>query len=345
MQVLLKFGIKIATETKLDSLLELIAEETRLILEADRCTVYLHDRKTDELWSMVAHGIGSGKIRFPSNKGLAGEVFTSRQTLNIPNAYKDHRFNPSFDQKTGYKTKTILAMPMLDSQNKELLGVFQVLNKSKGRLFDKIDEDLLTILGGHAAGAIENAQLYENLRNAQIETVFRLALAAEYRDQEDTAAHLKRMSTYTALIAEGLGYSPDYVETLRLAAPMHDVGKVATPDSILLKPGKLTEGEMARIEHRLFYWIEKIKLSGNSQKIQEIKNFLEVIRQANNPSSTQMNQEIVDQLLHIATQKYTDIDNHEKPLLKDDELKKLTIRRGNLTIEEPWKRKENSNRI
>ncbi len=101
---------------------------------------------------------------------------------------------------------------------------------------------LLEALAAQAAGAVANARLAARLREAQFETVFRLSVAAEYRDP-DTARHIQRMSRYSAVIAKHLGLPADEVELTRFASPMHDVGKLGIPDAILMKTGPLTEDE------------------------------------------------------------------------------------------------------
>ena len=334
LELLLAFDLKIASETNPDRLLQLLADETRQILQAERCTVFLYDRHHEELWSKVAHGLDVSTIRFPKDQGLAGHVFTTRQTVNIRDAYADARFSRQFDRQTGYKTKTVLAMPMLDSRHKDVLGVFEVLNKKAGR-FETTDKNLLTVLADHAAVAVENAQLYKDLTQAQMETVFCVALMAEHRDLKDIAAHLRRISVYCGLIAEALGWAREDVETLKIVAPLHDVGKVATPDAILLKTGKLTEMELGSVEYRLAWWRETLKLSRAPEaRVKEVNQFLEDVRRANRPSSTQMSQDLVERVHMIAAQRFIDRDGEEKPALTAEEVKKLTIKRGNLTEEE-----------
>ncbi len=105
-------------------------------------------------------------------------------------------------------------------------------------------EPLVRSLAAQAGSAITNAQLTAKLREAQFETVFRLSVAAEFRDTE-TAAHIQRMSRYTEIIARNLGLEARDVELARFASPMHDVGKLGVPDSILLKPGRLSDDETA----------------------------------------------------------------------------------------------------
>src|SRR5262245_27548194 len=85
------------------------------------------------------------------------------------------------------------------------------------------------------------------MKRAHLDTTTRLAVAAEYKDV-DTAAHIERMSRYSALIAKSMKNDSEYVEMMRLASPMHDVGKIGIPDAILLKPGKLTEPEFEHMK-------------------------------------------------------------------------------------------------
>lgn len=245
--LLATFGYQISHETRLRPLLELIAEKVKQILNAERCSVFLYDKIKNELWSQVAHGLEE-ELRIPANLGIIGYVAQTQTTINVKETATDQRFDPSTDIKTGYKTKTILAMP-LRSQESELLGVFEVLNKKHG-VFDQEDEGLLQLLGIFASSAIENAQLYEKVRKSHLETIMRLALAIEARDQVDLAGHIKRMSKYAALIAQALGMDADEVEAIEYASPLHDIGKIAIPDRVLLKLGKLTEDEILEMrEH------------------------------------------------------------------------------------------------
>ena len=130
---LVKISRSITALTDIDELLKVVAEETKNAIQADRCTVFLWDKDTDELWSKVALGLDSSQeIRFPADKGLAGYVVKTGESLNIADAYNDPRFNPEVDSKTGYKTKTILCMPIMNN-NREIIGAFQVINKIAGK--------------------------------------------------------------------------------------------------------------------------------------------------------------------------------------------------------------------
>ena len=124
---LLRIGQTVAAETDISTLLKIIAEETKAAIQADRCSVFLFDKDKNELWSKVALGMDSQEIRFPADKGLAGHVVQTGEKINIKNAYIDKRFNKEIDLQTGYKTTTILCMP-IKNLNQEIIGAFQVLN-------------------------------------------------------------------------------------------------------------------------------------------------------------------------------------------------------------------------
>jgi HD-GYP domain-containing protein (c-di-GMP phosphodiesterase class II) len=241
----------VAAETHLDSLLTIIAEEVRNILSADRCSVFLVDSHKGELWTRVALGMEEKILRIPLGQGIAGFVAKTGSAVNIRDAYKDTRFAQDLDRITRYQTRTVLDVPLRGRDGKSL-GVFEVLNKSKGA-FTEEDEGLLRILATMAGTFIENATLYEDLRRSHLETIYRMALVAEYRDQEDTGRHLHRMSRFSGILALGMGFSFADAEDIRYAAPLHDIGKVAIPDAILRKPSKLTPEEFEEMKKHTVY--------------------------------------------------------------------------------------------
>ena len=110
---LLNLTKNLSAETNIEKLLFNIIDEVRKILNSDRCTIFLYDEIEDELWSKIAIGLDE-EIRFPADKGIAGHVWKTGDIVNIPDAYKDTRFNPDVDKKTGYKTRSILTMPLLN---------------------------------------------------------------------------------------------------------------------------------------------------------------------------------------------------------------------------------------
>ncbi len=150
------------TETgDLDALLGLIMTKVTELMEADRSTLYLVTEDGRTLWSKVSQGGERVEIRLPVGEGIAGWVGQTREIVNIPDAYADQRFYPAVDVKSGYRTRSILAVPMLGALG-GLVGVLQVLNKQGGP-FTSSDEELLLALGAQAAIAIENARLYHSL--------------------------------------------------------------------------------------------------------------------------------------------------------------------------------------
>ncbi|MCX5805238.1 MAG: GAF domain-containing protein [Proteobacteria bacterium] len=160
---LLDITSAISSELHLQPLLIKIMETTTDILNADRSTLFLHDGKTNELWSQVAQGLEMKEIRFPSHLGIAGSVFTTGKTINIPDAYADPRFNKEVDKKTGYTTRSVLCMPV-NNKAGETLGVVQVLNKKTGP-FTRTDENRLRAFSAQASISIENAKLFDDVLN------------------------------------------------------------------------------------------------------------------------------------------------------------------------------------
>lgn len=158
----------------LGAVLALILDVATRSIAADRGTVYLVDQREDELWSLVAQGDGMVEIRLPLGKGLAGYVARTGETVNITDAYSDTRFNPDIDHKSGYTTQTVLCMPMRNREGK-IVGVFQLLNKRAGH-FGPEDESFIDALSVHAAIAIENARIaQEMVHNERMSAVGRMA--------------------------------------------------------------------------------------------------------------------------------------------------------------------------
>lgn len=274
---LVKIGRSITAVTDINVLLKVIAEETKIAIQADRCTVFMYDKEKNELWSKVALGMDSQEIRFPADRGLAGYVVKTGEPLNIPDAYNDSRFNPDIDKETGYRTKTILCMP-IKNNNQEIIGAFQVLNKLNG-VFTKGDEDLLAAIGGSASIALENAQLFEQQKELYKEQkelfesfIDTLATSIDARDKI-TAGHSSRVKLYSMLIVDELGCDGKFKELVEKAAILHDIGKIGIRDSVLQKEGKLTDDEYKHIQEHVRIThdiLEKIHMSQDFKTITEI---------------------------------------------------------------------------
>ena len=162
---LLEVTSVIASELQLDTLLAKVISATTEMLQADRSTLFMHDPASDELWSRVAEGLEVKEIRFPAAAGIAGTCFSSGEVINIPDAYQDARFNPTVDKETGYRTRSVLCMPVANKEGRKL-AVIQVLNKVGGP-FGVVDERRLKAFSAQLAIALENAQLFEDVLNAR----------------------------------------------------------------------------------------------------------------------------------------------------------------------------------
>jgi adenylate cyclase len=154
---------QISSELELSSLLKRIVSTITTMLDAERSSLFINDEKTNELYTEVGEGLGKNVIRFPNHMGIAGNVFTSGEILNIPHCYADLRFNPAFDKQTGYFTRSMLCAPVTNKDGK-IIGVSQVLNK-RGGSFTSEDEARLVAFTSQISIGIENAALFDNVQN------------------------------------------------------------------------------------------------------------------------------------------------------------------------------------
>ena len=174
MAILLDVTTALSQTLDLETLINKIIEKVTEILHTERSSLFLLDHEKDELWSRVAEGAEVSEIRFPSSTGLAGYVASTGEVLNIEDAYKDPRFNPSIDQITGYRTKSVICAPVINRKGK-IIGITQAVNKKEG-VFDKEDEDLLLALSSQIAVAIENAWLFkQNLEKQRMQEELAIA--------------------------------------------------------------------------------------------------------------------------------------------------------------------------
>ena len=151
----------LSSELDLSQLLDKIIPTITRMLNSDRSTLFINDKKTNELFTMIGQGLGKVELRFPNHLGIAGTVFTTGDTINIPHAYADLRFNPSVDKQTGYFTRSLLCVPVKNKKG-SVIGVTQVLNK-KGGVFTDEDEVRLAAFTSQIAIGIENAKLFSDV--------------------------------------------------------------------------------------------------------------------------------------------------------------------------------------
>ena len=260
---LVNIGIALSDEQNLSDLLDCILYESRRFTNATAGTLYLSDGEMlhfevvqndalDTADSTVRNHLDASQFApLPINdNSIAGYVAGRGTVLNIQNAYNisedaPYNLNLSYDQETGFRTQSLLLVPMRHLDGR-VLGVIQLINArnqdGETVAFAEDIAELLLALASQAAVAVRNAHLRRDLEQAQLETIMRLGVAAEYRDKE-TGNHLNRMSRYSREIAKEMGLEEQACEHIFYASPLHDVGKLGTPDAILLKPGKLTADE------------------------------------------------------------------------------------------------------
>jgi HD-GYP domain-containing protein (c-di-GMP phosphodiesterase class II)/ribonuclease BN (tRNA processing enzyme) len=165
----------------------------------------------------------------------------------LDDVYEDPRFNAEIDKKTGYRTKSMMVIPMYDKDD-EIIGAFQVINhQGEKGVFDKRDMERLMLASTYAAETLVSAKLTEEIEDTQREVVFTMGAIGESRSKE-TGNHVKRVAEYSKILALAYGLDEEEAEMLRQASPMHDIGKIAIPDAILKKPGRFDAQEREIME-------------------------------------------------------------------------------------------------
>lgn len=245
LELLFAYMPKIAAERKMNGLLILMADLGRSIVVADRCSLWLVDNDRGELWTKVAHGVS--ELRIPHDAGFVGYSVRTGEPLLIKDAYQDPRFDRRSDEKTHYRTTSVMTVPLMNSAG-NVMGVFQAINKrgtneqGEAAVFSIQDLERLSLTAVYSAKTVESAMLNMELEATQREIIHILGEVSEYRSEE-TGDHIQRVAEISSMLAKFLGLPENEVERIRLAAPMHDLGKVGIPDAILNKPGRFTDDE------------------------------------------------------------------------------------------------------
>ena len=263
LQRIIQIGIEVSQIKDLDVLLEKVLSEARSLVNADAGSIYIKEKDTLKFSisqnETLRKRLPKGKkliyttFTMPiTNKSISGFVAKAGQLLNIPDAYKISKsmpfsFDSSYDKISGYETHSMLTAQLKNNLG-ECIGVLQLINaqNEEGQIvpFSEQDETLIKPFAVYAAVAIERAQLTRT-------TILRMISMAELRDPKETGAHVNRVASYAIEIYENMslkkGIDKEIVDKLRdsfrLAAMLHDVGKVAISDLILKKPGRFTEDE------------------------------------------------------------------------------------------------------
>ena len=263
LQRIIQLGLEISQIKDLDVLLEKVLTEARGLVNADAGSLYIKEEnklrfsysQNDTLVKKLKKGNKLIYTTFSmpiNNNSIAGFVANNDILLNIPDAYEISSNNPfsfdsSYDKKVGYETHSMLTAPLKNVRS-ECVGVLQLINAKddEGEIipFSKEDEPLIMHFANYAATAIERAQMTRT-------TIMRMISMAELRDPKETGPHVNRVASYAVEIyetwARNKGTDTEEIDkqrdALRMAAMLHDVGKVAISDTILKKPGKFTDEE------------------------------------------------------------------------------------------------------
>ncbi len=238
-------GISHALSSTLDlsRVLDLALVQAEVVCSAETSSIWELDEVKNELFFRVVRGTAARKIRdlrVAVGEGIAGSVAASGRAEVVNDVLADPRWRG--DPNDSFHARAILAVPL--KAHGRVVGVLQLLNPLDGPSFS--DEDLRRMeqFAGVLAPAIENARLYALQRRQFLDTVTAIAEAIEKRDPY-TGGHVRRVVAYSVLLGTEMGLNPAELEEIYLAATLHDVGKIATPDAVLRKPAPLDEQEAA----------------------------------------------------------------------------------------------------
>ncbi|MBS2021016.1 MAG: GAF domain-containing protein [Deltaproteobacteria bacterium] len=374
LQGILEAAQALVAERDLDRLLPLIVQTAARTVEADRCSLFLVDHQKGELWSKVAQGLGVREIRFPMDRGIAGAVAKHNKIENIPDAYDDARFNRDFDKQTGYRTRAILCVPMrsLDGEVVGVLQALNKVGGASGEhlgVFSAEDEELLMALGGQAAAAVNNALLHQEIERLFEGFVRASVVAIEARDPT-TAGHSGRVANLSVGLGEilpraeasagrwrGSILSSQELQELRYASLLHDFGKVGVRENVLVKANKLEPFELdalkarfdaillqeelgferRKVAHLLANHLDRAGFDAIEEeykrRVAELTESFNFVLGCNKP--TILPEGTFDRLGVIAKAQYLSAASGElRPFLTDNEVLKLSVRKGSLTEDE-----------
>ena len=394
-RTLTQIGLSLSAEKDTKKLLERIVIEARALTNADAGTLYLLNKENQELRFEIVQndsmrvkmgGTSGVDIEMPhvplfingepNHVNVSSKVALTGASINVKDVYgtesKQFPGPRAYDAISGYHTKSMLVMPLKNHEN-EIIGVLQLLNAKDRKTGETISfsedyVDLVAALASQAAVALTNAQLIENLNNLFYAFIRSIATAIDEKSPY-TGGHINRVVQLSMMMAEKINedetgpfkdfrFTKEEMEELRLAAWMHDVGKVTTPENIVNKASKLEtifdrvnliETRFALIASEMVnaHLHAKLKLLQTNQfdlselglddqllsdDLRVLLQDLEFIKSCNT-SSQPMTEERLTRLRDIGKKEYT-FQNRKQPYLTEDEIKNLSIRYGNLTDEE-----------
>ncbi len=363
---LLQIGLALSAERDVTKLQHTIVRNARELTRADSGSLYLleeGDNGERVLRFAVAQtgpndfGAYLNAVLPLSRTSISGYVALSGETVRIDDAYAipsnaEYRVNRSFDKANGYRTMSVLAVPMRDHED-TIVGVIMLINRKPDfhvvltspahteeivQPFSSRDEHVLRSLASQAGVALENKALLDSIQDLFEQFVRASVKAIEVRDKS-TQGHSSRVADLTCLQADAvnavrsgifadLNFTPDQVREMRYASLLHDFGKVAVPEYIFGKAKKLPDGRIDAIRLRFLLAIEQ---TADEHQREELRALLTHVENANEPRIISM--EIGNVLDALARMTYRDLDN-DRPLLDPTELDFLRIPRGSLSTEE-----------
>lgn len=217
----------------LDTLLKKIGLAAEKLTQAEASSILLLDEEKENLYFKTASGEKGGlikKLKVKIGQGIAGWVAKERKTLVVQDVTKDERFAKSFDESTGFITKSILCVPLIF--HNELIGVAEVLNKKNGAQFTSQDQEVLQSLSNLAAIYITNAKFAETQRNFFTNIIEILAGASESREPR-LSGHIRRIAQRALAMARELDFNQRKYQDLYYAALLHDIGYLTPGDRTL----------------------------------------------------------------------------------------------------------------
>lgn len=380
-------GRALSGERNLEALLEMIVDEARKFTNADAGTLYIVEDNCLRFKIVQNDSLGIRKggrkgeaITFPpvelKESNVSAFVALNGISVNIPDVYDTNLFDftgpKKFDESTGYRSKSMLVVPMRNHEN-DVIGVLQLLNAKNHKTgeitaFSPDYENLTESLASQAAVAITNVRLIDDMEKLFESFVQVMATAIDEKSPV-TGGHIRRVANLTMVMAEtinrqangkfaGVRFTPDQLHELRVAAWMHDIGKVTTPVEIIEKARKLQTifDRIQYVDLRMQYLIQNCRLEGIHRKldllrknaseedlreldrqIQERESQLTEIRKfihhCNMPGEF-LEEDKLKRLKEIAEMTFTDIDGNARLYLDEDELTNLSIRKGSITEKE-----------
>lgn len=239
---------RVLNSTLVEKVVRRVAVEAATkLMDAEVGSLLLIDAARKELFLEVALGERGDQvkeIRLKMGEGIAGWVAQTGKPLIVDDVQKDPRFSKKVDQKTNFVTRNMICVPV--KIKGRMVGVLQAINKKNQGRFSKGDLEDFSSLANQVAIAIENANLYKELKDTFLSTAGALSDTIEAKDAY-TAGHTQRVMEYSLVIGRRLGLPPEEMENLKLAAILHDIGKIGVDDQVLRKQGRLNEEEKRKM--------------------------------------------------------------------------------------------------